>query len=97
MSHPHDLLKLKENEKFQLNCTTTHFGYPPPKLSININKEVYIASKNRIKDTFGGELLSASVEAVALRQWHDKAVTCNLEQSHFSAQNKSIILKINRK
>ena len=97
MSHPQDFLKLNENEKFQLNCTTTHFGYPAPKLSININKEIYIASNNRIKDSVGGELLSASVEAVAFRQWHDKAVTCNLEQPHFSAQSKSITLKINRK
>ena len=50
-----------------------------------------------MKDSNGGELLGASVDAVALRQWHDKPVTCILEQAHFSTQNKTITLKINRK
>ena len=97
MSQTQDVLHLKENQAFQLNCTTTKFGHPAPKLSLNLNNEIHIVSNDGIKDGRGGQLSSVSLEAVALKHWHGKRVTCNLQQQHFPIKNQSITLQIDRK
>ena len=96
-SHTDDVLYLKDNQKFQINCTTAKFGYYAPKLSISLNNEAHFMSNIGMKDDIGGELFNISLELVASKKWHNKKVVCTVEQPSFAPQSKSITLQIERK
>ena len=96
-SNNKNILHLMEGQSFTINCSNTLHGYPVPEVSIHLDSHKSSVSRREVSDNYDGTIVTASLNAVALKQWHNKPIYCSLHQQHFPSQNKSIILHVDRK